>query len=128
MLARGDLFHERYLIKSVLGVGGMGAVYLALDQSNNQLVALKVLKREITNNETVVKRFQNEGMIGQKLSFDHIVKIYDHTVTKDGDYYLTMEFVEGGSIRDFLSEDGNVKSVPFEKAIQILNEIAKPGG
>ena len=126
MLSRGDIFNDRYKIKSELGVGGMGAVYLAEDLSTERLIALKILKSELNKNETLVKRFQNEGVIGQRLSYDHIVKIYDYTVSKNGEYYLTMEYVEGGSLREKI-EDGEIKkAIPFEKLPQLLIEIARP--
>lgn len=93
----------KYLLKAVLGQGGMGTVYLALDTRLRREVALKVLPREFSKNAEAVKRFLREGQAAARLSHPNVVAIYDVDQQR-GHTFLVMELVSGGSAHDLIKQ------------------------
>ena len=91
----------RYLIKELIGAGGMANVYKAVDLKENRLVAVKILKEECMKNEELVRRFKNESKAISVLDNPHIVKVYDVSVTEKLQY-IAMEFVDGITLKDYM--------------------------
>jgi serine/threonine protein kinase len=92
-----------YRIEGELGRGGMGVVYRATELDTDNTVALKVLSREFAIDPAFVKRFKRETEALAKLDHPNIVKI--HAVGEDqGTHYYAMDFVEGYSLSDLISE------------------------
>ena len=91
----------RYLIKALIGAGGMANVYKAVDLKENRLVAVKILKEECMKNEELVRRFKNESKAISLLDNPHIVKVYDVSVT-DKVQYIAMEYVDGITLKEYM--------------------------
>lgn len=88
-----------------LGSGGMGQVYLARQLSLKREVAVKLLRNDLADNPTALKRFQAEAEAVARLSHSHIVQVYavgEH----DGLRYMALEYVDGRNLRDYLDRKG----------------------
>ncbi|MBL8867349.1 MAG: protein kinase, partial [Planctomycetia bacterium] len=88
-----------------LGQGGMGQVYLARQLSLKRDVALKLLRGDLAQNATALKRFQAEAEAVARISHPNIVQVYaigEH----EGLRYMALEYVEGRNLRDFLERKG----------------------
>ena len=88
----------RYVIRSVLGAGGMGEVYLAHDTSLNRKVALKVLPAEVAVNQDRMRRFRQEASSAASLNHPNIAHIYEIGVVSDVNF-IAMEYVDGATLR-----------------------------
>jgi serine/threonine protein kinase len=99
-----------YRIERTLGEGGMGVVYLARRESDDVLVALKVIKPVVAAREVVLSRFLREASILRKLTHPNIVRFHDIGFV-DGRLYFAMEYVRGASVADTLIERGPL-SIP----------------
>ena len=83
----GKKLDGRYLIESLIGVGGMANVYKGRDVRTGNQIAVKVLKEEFLDNEELVRRFKNESKSISILNHPNIVKVYDVSVTDQLDVY-----------------------------------------
>ncbi len=113
----------RYVLKEIIGVGGMAVVYKATDITENREVAVKILKDEYAENEEFVRRFINEARAISVLSHTNIVKVYDASVSQ-AVKYMVMEYIEGITLKEYISRQGNLRwkdSVFF--AVQILRAL-----
>lgn len=94
-------------LEEVIGQGGGGCVYRATHRQTGQSFAVKLLFLEGKQQEERIKRFQREARTIQRLSHPHIVRLYDFGLLANGaGYYLTMEYVDGESLRRFLKHQG----------------------
>ena len=84
----------RYEIRSKLGAGGMGEVYLAEDTRLNRKVALKRLPDDLTADESAKRRFIQEAKTASALNHPHIITVYDIS-SDDHHDFIAMEYVEG---------------------------------
>lgn len=101
----GRLLGNRYKILEQVGGGGMSLVYRAKDVYLNRMVAIKILREQLTCDEEFVARFRQEAQAVASLSHSNIVSIYD--VGHDtGTYYLVMEMVEGRDLKEVIKEKG----------------------
>ncbi len=91
-------FHHFKLIK-VLGSGGVGSVYQALDESLNRMVALKLLRTEHMGAPAIVAQFEREASITASINHPHVVRVYS-TGLDHGIFYIAMELVDKGSLDD----------------------------
>ncbi len=91
----GEVLDNRYTVLERIGRGGMGVVYRAEQHLIKRIVALKVLRREVVQDETAVKRFLTEAQAIASLDSRHTVTLYDFGVTRDGLLYYTMELLKG---------------------------------
>src|SRR4028119_825815 len=97
---------NRYVLSGLLGDGGMGKVYLASDEVLDRDVALKVLREQYADDEEFVERFEREAKNAASLNHPSIVQVYDRGRDKDGTYYMAMEYVPGGTLKDRIAEGG----------------------
>ena len=97
---------NRYALSGLLGGGGMGKVYLACDRVLDRDVALKVLREQYAEDEEFVERFGREAKAAASLNHPHIVSVYDRGRTEDGTYYIAMEHVPGGTLKDRILKGG----------------------
>src|ERR1044072_39339 len=110
----------RYAIRSLLGKGGMGEVYLAQDTSLNRNVALKVLPVDVAANQDRMRRFKQEATAAASLNHPNIAHIYEVGVASDLNF-IAMEYVDGTTLRDKIhSED---RELP--KLLRILQHVAE---
>ncbi len=99
----GDVIAGRYEVCALLGRGGMGAVYQAKDKElRDTQVALKLLHTELAEDATEFERFRNEVLIARELTHPNIVRIHDLQKAPEGFYYISMEFVDGASLKSYL--------------------------
>lgn len=119
----GRTFANRYDIMNLLGSGGMGSVFIAKDRQNsNQLVAMKILHRQLTGNPEFVERFLREiDAIG---SVDHpnVIRSFD-SGEFEGAHYYTMEVLRGSPLSELISEYGAHNPLPWEKVESIIAQI-----
>ncbi len=92
---------HNYKITSILGEGGMGTVYLAEHVTIQRKVAIKVLHAQLTKNESLRQRFQNEALLMAKLQHPNIVGLIDF-FEQEGNLFLVMEYVAGIGLDDFI--------------------------
>jgi serine/threonine-protein kinase len=103
----GQLIDGKYRVISLLGSGGMGAVYKAEHSLMGRTVALKVLHPHLIENEDLLKRFQHEARIASKLHHPNAITTYDFGIYQ-GSPYLVMEYVEGRTLKALISEEGRL--------------------
>jgi len=106
-LQPGERFAERYEVSAVIGTGGMGSVYRARDCELDEEVAIKTLRRELVADETLIERFKQEIRLARKISHRNVVRTHDFGVW-GGVHYLTMEYVEGITVRDLVDSRGQL--------------------
>ncbi len=99
---RGDRVTDRYVIREFVGKGGMGVVYKAQDTLVDETVALKFLHPKLLSTEKGQRFFIQEAQIARRLRHENIVAVHDVSWTVEGILFLSMEYVEGQSLRDFL--------------------------
>jgi serine/threonine protein kinase len=108
-----------YQIESLLGEGATGVVYAAR-RSGGDLVALKVLRRELSENETYRHRFEREVRVARELQHRHLVPILDQGEA-EGHPYLAFAYMRGGSLADLISAAG---PLPLRDVLRLSAEIA----
>src|SRR5262245_53276074 len=118
-LQPGDLLGARYEILSLLGKGGMGSVYKALDREVGRTVALKLIRPELASNPDMLARFKQELLTSTQVTHRNVIRIYD-IAEADGVKFITMEFVEGDQLRQILLDNGKL---PPEKAVEIIRQV-----
>lgn len=121
-LVPGMRFARRYEVKEVLGAGGMGTVYKALDTELGEIVAIKTLKPDFASqDETALQRFRDEIRLARKISHRNVVRTHD-IGEADGTYFITMEYVEGRSLKDLVRQRG---ALPTPVAITIGKQLCR---
>ncbi len=105
-LRPGTLFANRYEVKEVLGMGGMGVVYRAFDRELREPVAIKAVRPEVlAGGGVALERFKQEIRLARKIAHRNVVRTYDLGEV-NGMYYLTMEYVEGKSLKELIATRG----------------------
>ena len=115
----GTLFNDRYQVLEVLGSGGTSVVYKAKDILLNRLVTIKILREQFARDEKFVSRFRNEAQAVARLSHPNIVSIYD-VAFAEGVHYLIMEYVEGGSLKEYIDQHG---PLPVDETLDIFHQL-----
>jgi serine/threonine-protein kinase len=110
-----------YEIMSLLGRGGMGAVYKARQKSLDRVVALKVLPPRAAKDESFIRKFISEARTVAKLNHENIIAGIDVGEAK-GTYYFAMEHVEGESLAHLIEADGPLEE---HRALEIAVQIAR---
>jgi tRNA A-37 threonylcarbamoyl transferase component Bud32 len=101
-----DVLSNRYTLLEVLGDGGMARVYLARDDVLGRDVALKVLEDRYADDENFVERFRREAQHAASLNHPGVVQVYDQGRSEDGAYYMAMEYVPGGTLKERIVRGG----------------------
>lgn len=116
----GRILDGRYSITSLLGVGGMGTVYRAEQFSMHRDVAVKVVRQDLQN-ENSVRRFLTEARAASRLKSPHTVTVFDFGRTADDILFIAMELLEGCTLAAALRDEGK----PFElgRAAGIINQV-----
>ncbi|MBM4076845.1 MAG: serine/threonine protein kinase, partial [Planctomycetes bacterium] len=110
----------KYLIRGLLGEGGMGAVYLAFDPLIEREVALKVLAEGVGNSEVALQRFLGEARAIGRMNHPNVVSIYDIDQW-NSHYYLVMELLSGGSVASLVEKDDGL---PWQQACDLIAQAA----
>jgi serine/threonine-protein kinase len=117
----GAVIAERYRLLERVGEGGMGAVYRGEHVTLRKRVAVKFLHPELSRIPDVVARFEREAVAAANLDHRNVVAAHDFGKTKDGLFFLVMEFVEGGSLRALLDKEHRLAP---PRAVRIARHIA----
>jgi beta-lactam-binding protein with PASTA domain len=113
---------NRYRIVQPLGNGGMAEVYLAHDDILDRDVALKVMSGRYAGDDEFVERFKREAQSAAALSHPNIVSIFDRGASEDGTYYIAMEYLPGGTLKDRITKRG---ALPPRTAAAVALQIAE---
>lgn len=116
----GKRLDGRYLIQSLVGVGGMANVYRGVDEKTGNAIAVKVLKEEFLDNEELVRRFKNESKAISILDHPNIVKVYDVSVT-DRLQYIVMEYVDGITLKEYLKQRGG--ALTWKETVHFATQV-----
>lgn len=121
-IADGTVIVDKYEIIELLGCGGMGQVYLAKDLHLNRLVAIKTLSPSNFFNNEHKARFFREAQMASALNHPNILSIYDIVVENDKPF-LVMEYVEGQTLREVLSDNKMNLALALDIAIQLAQGL-----
>lgn len=116
----GRKLDGRYLIESLIGVGGMANVYKGRDIRTGNEIAVKVLKEEFLGNEELVRRFKNESKAISILDHPNIVKVYDVSVT-DQLQYIVMEYIDGITLKEYLKQRGG--ALTWKEVVHFATQV-----
>lgn len=117
----GQLIGERYRIARRLGAGGMGTVYVAVQEPLGREVALKVVRRELVGDKRVLERFRREALSLSQAHHPHIVTLYDFGELPSGALWFAMEMVRGENLRERLVRDGPLSA---KKSVALVRDAS----
>jgi hypothetical protein len=112
-----------YRVESLIGVGGMGEVYLARDERLGRKAALKLLPDSLTTDETQLGRFKNEARTASALNHPNILTVYK-IGTEGNVQFIATEFIEGVTLRAALASGRMSAQRALEIAVQIASALA----
>src|SRR5215472_825144 len=110
----------RYEIRSKIGVGGMGEVYLAEDTRLHRKVALKVLPADLAANRDRMRRFEQEATAAAALNHPNIAHVYE-IGESDGVNFIAMEYVDGATLREKIHGE----PTELRKLLRYLQQVAE---
>jgi Tol biopolymer transport system component/serine/threonine protein kinase len=113
-----------YEILALLGAGGMGEVYLAHDTRLGREIALKLLPAQFTTNKDRLRRFQQEARVASALNHPNICMIHEVGETEDDRHYIAMEYVDGATLREHITETRMQIGEALDVAMQIGSALA----
>ncbi|HKO98982.1 MAG TPA: serine/threonine-protein kinase [Pyrinomonadaceae bacterium] len=120
----GQVLDDKYRLESLLGRGGMGAVYLATHLGTERYVALKLITPQFMRNEEFVARFKREARAAGRLRHPNVVDVTDFGFARAGKEpvaYLVMEYLDGCTLGDVLAEE---ERLPLEWVVDILEQVS----
>ncbi len=122
----GRVFHDRYRVDALIGLGGMGAVYRATQLTVERKVALKVLRPEYATTLEVVRRFQTEARAASVLEHPNTIRVFDFGQSEDGHLYLVTELLEGEPLSRLMKREPQMEPGKAARiAIQILKSLSE---
>jgi serine/threonine protein kinase len=119
----GVVIRDRYRVLSDLGSGGMGVVYKAVHIKLDKVCALKVMSAGGTGDPQSVKRFRREAKAASEVNHVNCVHVYDFDEAEDGNLFIAMDYVDGGSLRQLLNSCKGPLRV--ERAVNIARGVAE---
>jgi serine/threonine-protein kinase len=110
MLTSGQLVCEKYRVGALLGEGGMGAVYEAVEEGTGRRVALKVMLRDKHDDATQLARFQREASVAGSIDTQHIARVFDAGIDPaEGTPFIAMERLDGEDVQHLVRRLGPVR-------------------
>ncbi|GAB2660524.1 protein kinase domain-containing protein [Arenimonas aestuarii] len=119
-LSPGTVLAGRFEIVRMLGIGGMGVVYMARDRDLGVPVAIKLLRPELASRPESFERFRQELLLARQVSSPHVVRIHDISRHEDR-WFISMDLVDGESLDRRLDREGRM---PLEPALAIARQLA----
>lgn len=113
-----EVLANRYKVIRKLGEGGMGAVFQVEDTLNNNVVAFKILSKQIAESPETLLQFKQEFRVMNKLKHPNTVNVFDYGLMPDKSPYLTMEVVPGHELAD-------LKNIDFKEITRILTQLCQ---
>lgn len=117
----GRLLDGRYEILEVIGTGGMAVVYKARCHRLNRLVAIKILKDDLSQDEEFRRRFHAESQAVAMLSHPNIMSVYDVSTSDEADY-IVMELIDGITLKQYMEKKGTLN---WKETLHFSIQIAK---
>ena len=117
----GVVLDGSYRIETLLGEGGMGAVYRATQLRLDKPVAVKVMARELAANQEALERFRREARVTSGLGHPNIVQVFDFSATPTGEPFFVMEFLEGEDLDHRLRRVGRL---PISDVVHVVRQVA----
>ncbi len=116
----GRLVAGKYLVEALIGEGGMGRVYKAVQQPLDKTVVLKVLRQAFQGDASLVARFQREARAASRLSHPNSIAVTDFGQIEDGALFIAMEYLDG---RDLAAELAAVGPLPEKRIVHIVTQV-----
>jgi len=110
----------RYVLKELIGQGGMADVYLAEDIILKRFVAVKIMRSSLNGDPVYVTRFHREARAAAALSHKNIVEIYDVGDEDDDYYYIVMEYVPGQTLKELIHKRG---ALHYVEAVDVMKQV-----
>ncbi len=117
---RANRQYNHFSVVEHLGTGGMGAVYKALDRNLNRMVALKLLRKELSSDETYINKLEDEARITASINHPFVVKVFSFG-SDHGQYYIAMELVDKGTLDDLMQLQNRIAEM---QVLQVGLQIA----
>ncbi|MCZ7574997.1 MAG: tetratricopeptide repeat protein [Ardenticatenaceae bacterium] len=115
---------DKYIVRRLLGRGGMAEVYQAYDPDLDRHVAVKVIHPHLASDPDFGARFRREAKLVASLRHPHIVQLYDYDVA-DGQPFMVMEYLDGGTLKDHLAQvRGRGELMPLGEIARLLEPLA----
>jgi serine/threonine-protein kinase len=125
LVAPGAIVAGKYRLDTVIGEGGMGAVWAATHTGLGQAVAIKFISKEFVTSADALRRFDAEAKAAAQLRSRHVVQVFDNGTLEDGTPYIAMELLRGENVYSRVHRAG---PVPVPEAIEILVQCCKALG
>lgn len=116
----GKVLNRTYMIEAKLGQGGMGTVFRAKHIGIGDIVAIKVISPQHTQNKDSFKRFRREAQAVRRLAHPNAVAVHDFNMTEEGLLFMVMEYVNGITLEDYLKER---RYLSPERTLEILRPV-----
>lgn len=116
-LAIGEVIAGKYRIERQIGTGGMGVVLAATHLQLEQLVAIKVMRRDALENEQAVDRLLLEARAAAKIRSEHVARVFDVGTLDNGSPFIVFEYLEGEDLGELLDREG---PLPIEIAVAFI--------
>lgn len=118
---KNRILSNRYEIIEHVGIGGMSHVYKAFDTNTNKIVAIKILKEELQNDEEFIKKFKDEANASKEIKHKNVVNNYE--IVDEGDlHYIVLEYIEGETLNKYIKKKGKLSN---EETVNISKQIAE---
>ena len=115
------ILSNRYEIIEHVGIGGMSHVYKAFDTNIGKIVAIKILKEELQNDEEFIKKFKDEANASKEIKHKNVVNNYE--IVDEGDlHYIVLEYIEGETLNKYIKKKGKLSN---EETVNISKQIAE---
>ncbi len=121
VLPAGLEIGHRYRVKSLLGMGGMGAVYLVHDKGLDRDVAMKLIRSDVAEDADALERFKREIQLSSRVTHPNVLRVFD-LGENDGVKFLTMQFVDGRDLSTILKKQGKL---PTDRLLHIFRQAAE---
>lgn len=118
----GQIIANRYSVINLIGRGGMGCIYKVFDNTLQEEVALKTLLPQFVRDKMVVERFFNEARIARRMAHPNVVRVHD-IGSADDTVYISMEFLQGQSLRQMLDRLPAGKRMQLKQALHIFRGL-----
>src|SRR3989442_14051598 len=119
-VAPGSVFSGRYDVLGTIGKGGMGVVYRARDRQLDEIVALKVLRSDVLQDDpTLLERFKREIKLARRITHRNVLRTHDFGET-EGTPYISMEYLEGVTLKDLIRGKG---ALPLPVGLRIAKQM-----
>jgi len=119
LFSPGENFGQRYQIIEEIGRGGMGKVFKAKDKELNIVVALKMIKPELSSNPDIVSRFKRELLLAREIFHENVIRIHDLGEI-DNIKYISMNYIKGNSLSEIIESTGKLT---IEKSVEVSKQI-----